>query len=88
MHSVWRSSNGFVRSIRSRTSGFASVYKQFDDLADFEAEVVELQKTPRPTHLRPKRPKRNARNTTVSRLRRSPGNVEYVTSGVDTRELQ
>ena len=25
---------------------FASVYKQFDDLADFEAEVVELQKAP------------------------------------------
>ncbi len=24
---------------------FASVYKGFDDLADFEAEVVELQKT-------------------------------------------
>jgi transcriptional repressor NrdR len=23
---------------------FASVYKEFDDLADFEAEVVELQK--------------------------------------------
>ena len=27
---------------------FASVYKQFDDLADFEAEVVELQKAPAP----------------------------------------
>jgi transcriptional repressor NrdR len=27
---------------------FASVYKGFDDLADFEAEVVELQKTTRP----------------------------------------
>lgn len=27
---------------------FASVYKGFDDLADFEAEVVELQKTTAP----------------------------------------
>ncbi len=27
---------------------FASVYKGFDDLADFEAEVVELQKTSAP----------------------------------------
>lgn len=27
---------------------FASVYKEFDDLSDFEAEVVELQKSPTP----------------------------------------
>jgi transcriptional repressor NrdR len=27
---------------------FASVYKGFDDLADFEREVVELQKTTAP----------------------------------------
>ena len=27
---------------------FASVYKGFDDLGDFEREVVELQKTTRP----------------------------------------
>lgn len=40
---------------------FASVYKEFDDLADFEAEVVELQKasapkTPAPKTLAPKTP--------------------------------
>lgn len=35
---------------------FASVYKQFDDLADFEAEVVELQKAPSPGVRSPKSP--------------------------------
>ena len=35
---------------------FASVYKQFDDLADFEAEVVELQKTSMPASTGPKSP--------------------------------
>ncbi len=32
---------------------FASVYKGFDDLADFEAEVVELQKTSAPKSREP-----------------------------------
>ncbi len=34
---------------------FASVYKGFDDLADFEAEVVELQKTTAPKLPEPER---------------------------------
>lgn len=34
---------------------FASVYKEFDDLADFEAEVVELQKSPTPKSPEPER---------------------------------
>ena len=34
---------------------FASVYKGFDDLADFEAEVVELQKTTAPKTPEPER---------------------------------
>lgn len=34
---------------------FASVYKGFDDLADFEAEVVELQKTSVPKSREPER---------------------------------
>ena len=35
---------------------FASVYKGFDDLADFEAEVVELQKTSAPKSREPEGP--------------------------------
>ena len=35
---------------------FASVYKEFDDLADFEAEVVELQKASAPKARAPKTP--------------------------------
>lgn len=34
---------------------FASVYKGFEDLADFEREVVELQKTTAPKRRRPTR---------------------------------
>ena len=35
---------------------FASVYKDFEDIADFEAEVVLLQKTTAPKRPAPSRP--------------------------------